>query len=180
MGDEDRRDNLVGAFVLEIADRIRQATEAAIGHSGATAAGLVTIAQFPDGTVEDLRKAIGLSHPATVRVVDRLVAEKLVRRRPADRGPAVALTVTGAGRRKARAILDVRREVLRGALPELSPHEEVTLATILEKALANLADAPDPTLCRLCDKARCRRADCPVVHAQTERGNPPPEFVPLD
>jgi DNA-binding MarR family transcriptional regulator len=177
---DDRGHNLLGAFVLEIADRIRAATEEAIGHSGATAAGLLTIAQFPDGTVEDLRKAIGLSHPAAVRVVDRLVAEKLVHRRPADRGPAVALTATAAGRRKARAILDVRRNVLRGVVPALSPDEEAALTAILEKALAHLADAPDPTLCRLCDKARCRRPDCPVVLQQTERGTPPPEFAPLD
>src|SRR6266540_873100 len=103
---EDRGQNLLGAFVLEVAGRIQRETEAAIGHAGATAAALVTIAQFPERTVEELRRAIGLSHPAAVRVVDRLVEDRLVRRRRAGRGPAVELTATGAGRRRARGILD--------------------------------------------------------------------------
>src|SRR5919197_6568049 len=120
---EDRGQNLLGAFVLEIAGRIQRETDAAIGHTGATAAALVTIAQFPDRTVEELRRAVGLSHPAAVRVVDRLVEQRLVRRRPAGRGPAVALTATPSGRRRARRILDARRRVLAAALPELSAEE---------------------------------------------------------
>lgn len=177
---QDRTQNLLGAFVLEVAGRIQRETEASIGHTGATAAALVTIAQFPERTVEQLRQAIGLSHPAAVRVVDRLAAGKLVRRRPAGRGPAVALTATAAGRRKARAILDIRRAILVDALPVVSDEESATLTGILERALAHLADSPDPVICRLCDTGRCRRAECPVMERQTERGNPPPEFVPLD
>ncbi len=119
MNDDDRLDNLLGAFVLAVADRLRIDTEEAVGHTGAAAAALVMIAHFPDRTVEFLRQAIGLSHPAAVRVVDRLVEQRLVRRRRAGRGPAVALSTTAAGHRQARAILDVRRNVLADALPEL-------------------------------------------------------------
>ena len=97
MNGHDRRDNLLGAFVLAIGDRLRRETEEAIGHTGASAAALITVAQFPDRTIEFLRQAIGLSHPATVRVVDRLVDGGLVRRRPAGPGPAVALRATAAG-----------------------------------------------------------------------------------
>jgi MarR family transcriptional repressor of emrRAB len=176
----DRGQNLLGAFVLEVAGRIQRETEAAIGHAGATAAALVTIAQFPERTVEELRRAVGLSHPAAVRVVDRLAADKLVKRRSAGRGPAVALTATAAGRRRAREILDIRHRVLAEALPELTAEEADTLTGILERALAHLADRPDPVICRMCDAGRCRRADCPVMRRQTERGNPPPEFVALD
>jgi MarR family transcriptional regulator, negative regulator of the multidrug operon emrRAB len=177
---EDRGQNLLGAFVLEVAGRIQRETEAAIGHTGATAAALVTIAQFPQRTVEELRRAIGLSHPAAVRVVDRLAAEGLVQRRPAGRGPAIALIATAAGRRKARQLLDVRRKILADALPAMDDVEGRVLVGILEKALAQLADRPDPVICRMCDTGRCRRADCPVMQRQTERGNPPPEFVALD
>jgi DNA-binding MarR family transcriptional regulator len=99
MTDDARRHNLLGAFVLAVADRIRVETENSVGHSGSAAAALVTIAHFPGRTVEFLRQAIGLSHPAAVRVVDRLVEQGLVRRRPSGPGPAVALTVTTAGRR---------------------------------------------------------------------------------
>src|SRR5262245_14684710 len=116
---EDRGQNLLGAFVLEVAGRIQRETEAAIGHTGATAAALVTIAQFPGRTVEELRRAVGVSHPAAVRVVDRLAAEGLVKRRPGGRGPAIALTATAAGRRKARQILDIRQRILADALPAM-------------------------------------------------------------
>jgi DNA-binding MarR family transcriptional regulator len=177
---DDRRDNLLGAFVLAVADRLRRETEEAVGHSGAAAAALVTIAQFPDRTVEFLRQAIGLSHPAAVRVVDRLVEERLLRRRPAGPGPAVALALTAAGRRRARRILDLRRKVLADALPQLSRAESSTLSAILERALAQMSDSPGTTHCRLCDMGRCRRIDCPVVDRQIELGRPPPEPVPLD
>jgi MarR family transcriptional repressor of emrRAB len=179
MIDDVRRHNLLGAFVLAVADRIRFATEQSVGHSGAAAAALVTIAQFPGRTVEFLRQAIGLSHPATVRVVDRLVEQDLVQRRPAGHGPAVALTVTAAGRRQARAILDVRQSVVGHALPRLRASESATLVAILEKALAHLSDAPGSTICRLCDHGQCRRAECPVAQRQIELGAPPPEPTAL-
>src|SRR3954449_12073737 len=62
-GDDDRLVKLLGAFGLAVADRVRADTEAAVGHSGAAAAALVMIAQFPGRTVEFLRRAVGLSHP---------------------------------------------------------------------------------------------------------------------
>lgn len=181
MSERERRDNLLGAFVLEVAERIRLETEQVIGHTGAAAAALVTIAHFPARTVEFLRQAIGLSHPAAVRVVDRLVEQRLLRRRPGGRGPAVALTATAAGRRQARQILDVRQRVLADALPELSDAESAALASILEKALAHLSDAPGTTTCRLCDQGLCRGSgDCPVARAQADLGVAPPEAVPLE
>jgi DNA-binding MarR family transcriptional regulator len=180
MNDDDRRENLLGAFVLAVADRLRHETEAAIGHTGAAAAALVMIAQYPDRTVELLRRAVGLSHPAAVRVVDRLVDQRLVRRRTAGSGPAVALTPKAAGRRRAREILELRQSVLAEALPELTPAESATLSGILERALERMSDSPGTTICRLCDSRRCRRADCPVVRKQTELGRPPPLPAPLD
>jgi MarR family transcriptional repressor of emrRAB len=177
---EDRGQNLLGAFVLEVAGRIQRETEAAIGHAGATAAALVTIAQFPGRTVEELRRAIGLSHPAAVRAVDRLEEERLVKRRAAGRGPAVALTATAAGRRRARQILDIRHRILAEALPGVSRDEERVLTEVLQRALSGLADAPAPVICRMCDTGRCRRGECPVMERQAERGNPPPQWVALE
>jgi MarR family transcriptional regulator, negative regulator of the multidrug operon emrRAB len=180
MTDDDWLVNMLGAFVLAVADRLRVDTEQAVGHSGAAAAALVMIAQFPDRTVEFLRQAIGLSQPAAVRVVDRLVEQRLVRRRRAGPGPAVALSTTAAGHRQARAILDVRRDALADALPALTRAESATLAKILEKGLAHLSDSPGSRSCRLCDQGRCPRDDCPVVQRQIELGAPPPDPVPLD
>nr|MDP8929022.1 MarR family transcriptional regulator [Actinomycetota bacterium] len=168
MNEADRRDNLLGAFALVVADRLRLETENVVGHTGAAGPALVTIAQFPDRTVEFLRRAIGLSHPAAVRVVDRLVDQRLVRRRPSGRGPALALTATAAGKRQARKILGVRRMVLANSLPELSDEESAALTGILEKALRHVVDSPGTTICRLCDQGRCRRDECPVVGRQIE------------
>jgi hypothetical protein len=92
----------------------------------------------------------------------------------------VALTVTASGRRKARQILDIRQKILADSLPAMDDAEQRVLVGILEKALTQLADRPDPVICRLCDTGRCRRAQCPVMERQAARGNPPPEFVPLD
>jgi DNA-binding MarR family transcriptional regulator len=180
MEEEERRVNMAGAFVLAVADRLRDETEAAVGHTGAAAAALVTIAQFPGRSVEFLRRAVGLSHPAAVRVVDRLVEQGLVRRRAAGRGPAVALTATAAGRRAARRILDVRRRVIAESLPDLSSDEAAALSAILERALEGLAGTPGTTICRLCDMGRCRRVDCPVGEEQIALGRPPPDYVPME
>jgi DNA-binding MarR family transcriptional regulator len=179
MRETERRDNLLGAFVLSVSDRLRRETEEAIGHTGAGAAALVTIAQFPDRPIEFLRQAIGLSHPATVRVVDRLAEQNLVRRRHTGPGPAVALAATAAGRRQARRILEIRQRVIADSLPELSATESEALVAILEKGLGYLSGTPGTTHCRLCDMTRCPRSDCPVVHRQVELGFPPPEPEPV-
>jgi MarR family transcriptional repressor of emrRAB len=179
MNRDDRRDNLLGAFVLSVSDRLRGETEAAIGHTGASAAAMIIVAEFPDRTIEFLRKAIGLSHPATVRVVDRLVEQGLVRKRTAGPGPAVALTATAAGKRQARRILEIRQRVLADSLPDLSPAESDVLAAILERALGHLSESPGTTHCRLCDIRRCPRSDCPVIQKQIELGAAPPEAVPV-
>jgi MarR family transcriptional regulator, negative regulator of the multidrug operon emrRAB len=177
MSDHDRRDNLLGALVLTLADRIRDETEGVLGHAGGAAAALAAIAQQPGGTVEDLRRAIGRSHPASVRIVDRLVELGLVTRRPSGRGPAVALTATAEGRERAREILAVRRRVIGEAMPELAPDEAAALTAILERALEKAAELPrGVTVCRLCDKGRCRRDDCPVARGLAAQGVdlPPP------
>ncbi len=173
----DRRDNLLGALVLTLGDRIREETEGVLGHSGGAAAALAAIAQQPGGTVEDLRRAIGRSHPAAVRIVDRLVELGLVDRRPSGRGPAVALTATAAGRERAREVLAVRRRVICETMPDLAPAEAATLTAILERALEKAAELPrGVTVCRLCDKGRCRRDACPVVRELAQQGVdvPPP------
>jgi MarR family transcriptional regulator, negative regulator of the multidrug operon emrRAB len=179
MSQTDRRDNMLGAFVLAAGDRLRRETEEAIGHTGASAAALITIGQFPGRTIEFLRRAIGISHPAAVRVVDRLVEQGLVRRRAAGPGPAVALTATSAGRRQARRILEIRQRVIADSLPELSAAESATLVEILERALEHLSGSRGTTHCRLCDMNRCPQPDCPVVHRQIELGAPPPEPTPI-
>jgi MarR family transcriptional repressor of emrRAB len=141
----------------------------------------VTIAQYPGGTIEELRRAIHLSHAATVRIVDRLVARGLVRRRSGARGPAVALSTTSDGKRMAREILATRKRILESVLPPLSDEEAATLTTVLERMLVRLAEEParSASICRLCDSA-CRRHRCPVAETQRAIGRTVPDPVPLE
>lgn len=170
---------MLGAFVEAVADTLRAETEQVGGRTGASAAALTTVAQFPDRSVEFLRRAIGLSHSATVRVVDQLVADGLVERRRSGHGPAVAITPTRRGRERARAVSARRRQVLSGILAQLSPAEIDALASILDTTLAHLASERGTTICRLCDQQACRARGCPVVHRQDQLGVPPPPATPI-
>jgi MarR family transcriptional repressor of emrRAB len=172
MADEARRSNLLGAFALAVTDRLRYETEAASGLSGEAAAALAVIAQQPGGTVETLRRAIGRSQPATVRIVDRLAERDYVRRRPSGHGPALALELTVAGRERARELLAARARVLDAVLATLDADAARALEDVLERGLTALADMPAGLMiCRMCDKARCRRTqDCPVVSCLEAQG----------
>jgi MarR family transcriptional repressor of emrRAB len=172
-------ENMLGALALAITDSLRAETEGLVGRSGAAAGALATIAQFPDRSVEFLRRAVGLSHSAAVRLVDQLVDDGLVLRRPSGRGPAVSLTPTEAGRSRARAILGRRKEVLAHALAPLSADEADALAAMLDKVLAQVAADPGTTVCRLCNQQQCRARGCPVVQRQAELGAPPPPATPV-
>lgn len=173
-GDRAALANMVGAFALAMADAIRRESEELIGRTGAAAAALTTLVQFPDRSVEFLRRAIGLSHSATVRVVDQLVDDGLVVRRRAGRGPAVALTPTAAGRATATTVLARRQHVLSSALDGLTDAEAAALTAVLDKLLVRVAGTPETTACRLCDQQRCRSRGCPVVERLTDLGTPPP------
>ena len=88
-----------GAFALALADRIRDATEAAAGMTGAAPAALVALRQFLAGrTTEDLAQATGLTHSGAVRLVDRFVDAGLAERRPGRDGRSLSIVLTASGR----------------------------------------------------------------------------------
>ena len=110
MTSDDRTANLLGALALTLSDRAGAAVHARAGVSGSDAAALVTLRNYAEGEPLDLlRRALALSHPAVVRLADRLQARGLVERhRSASDGRAVALRLTAAGRRAADAALGAR------------------------------------------------------------------------
>jgi DNA-binding MarR family transcriptional regulator len=71
----DRCANLLGAASLSVAGAVRDAVERTVGLGGAVPAALVTIDAFPRHNIEQLRAALGISQPGTVRLVDRLEGE---------------------------------------------------------------------------------------------------------
>lgn len=167
----DHDDNVVGAVMLLVADRMREAVEAATGHRGAHPAALTALHGWANGSsIEALARGLNLSHSRTVRVVDDLVEERLaVRAASPDDARQVLVQLTGAGTRAAVAVLAARAEALEGFLGALPEGERKGLAaaaeTILAATVESRADAR--VTCRLCDLEACghRTGECPVTRA---------------
>jgi DNA-binding MarR family transcriptional regulator len=163
-----RAGNLLGAIAVVLGHRVERAAQAASGRAGGRAAALATLAQWPGGTIEQLRHVLGLSHSATVRVVDGIVVDGLAERRAVGGGPAIRPVLTEAGIACAREVLEARREVIDAALGGL-PDDDVAA---LNRALESLLDAitvDRPTgdwVCRLCELAACPQDRCPVAIRQ--------------
>jgi len=167
---DERTANLLGALALTLADRAGAAVHAGAGVSGSDAAALVTLRNYAEGEPLDLlRRALALSHPAVVRLADRLQARGLVERHRSDRdGRAVGLRLTPAGRRAADAAAAARADAIAAALSTLDAGERRVLAPMLERMLG--AQTTDATaslvICRMCDPDVCGHPDrCPVTQA---------------
>src|SRR4051794_30491020 len=105
----DRLANLLGVTALAAADRLGD------GRGSASAA-LVHLQAHPGGSVESLRRVLGISQPAAVRLVDRLAAEGRLERLPGADRRTLSLRLTPAGERAAGAVLARRAEALRDLL----------------------------------------------------------------
>jgi MarR family transcriptional repressor of emrRAB len=177
-----RESNLLGALALALSDRMRESTEAAAKHTAAAPAALVALHEFLGGrSVDDLRRAIGLTHSGAVRLVDRMVAQGYVERRPGADGRSVALQLTAGGHRAARRILAARAGALDDLLGQLSEADHRALTRITEKmlraiTLQRLAERRRNRppiggwMCRLCDFQACGRPQgaCPAANAASE------------
>src|SRR5262249_42889960 len=125
--------NVVGALSRAMIDSIDEATFALGDHNPTAIAALVHLSKYPGESVDGLRKPLQLSHPGCVRLVDRLAHARLVERRPAVDGRAVALHPTRAGMTAARAVLRKRAEALDAAVGALSTAEQQTLGRLVAK-----------------------------------------------
>jgi len=158
----DRTANLLGTVGLAVADRIAEAAREVLHHAGETPAAVVVIGYGLGPSNDQLRRILGLSHPGAVRLVDRLVADGLVERRPGQDRRAIALHLTPAGDALRAALLKGRLATIRPLLAPLTGAEQDMLAALLHKLLAGLpnTDLERCTLCRLCDDSVC--TDCPI------------------
>jgi DNA-binding MarR family transcriptional regulator len=161
---DERTGNLLGALALTVADRIA---------TGSDAAALITLRNYAEGEPLDLlRRALALSHPAVVRLADRLQERGLVERRRSERdGRAVALRLTPAGRKAADDALAARASAIDDVLAPLDASERQALEAMLERMLATATTDATASLviCRLCDPDVCGHpARCPVTQAARE------------
>ncbi len=158
-----RTANLLGAAVLGLHDELRQSVEKRSGRSGEAPAALCALGHQPGLSNDALSRLLGLTHTGTVRLIDRLVADRLVERRPALRDKrGVALYLTAVGETVRREILEDRGAALEPLVSRLSACEQETLATLLGKLLTAVSrdDTHKLRICRLCDGGVC--TNCPI------------------
>ena len=160
-----REGQLLGALSLAVADELRAAAEGASGQIAAAPAALVALHDLLDGrSVDRLRRAVGLTPSGGVRLVDRLVADGYVERRPGPDARTLAVALTPEGRRVARDVLAARTAAVEAVLAPLDDDERATLERLHEKLIAGLpavgsrsavgASAATPRGCAACATRR--------------------------
>jgi DNA-binding MarR family transcriptional regulator len=168
---EDITSNLLGALGVAVTDHIRAGIDAVGEHGGQSGAAITAIGILPGLSVGELASILALTHPGTVRLVDRLVAEDLVEKASAPNDArALALKLTPLGKQRRREILGQRGRRLQSMLDVLSATEHRQLDVLLRKILRGLAvDRRQAyTVCRYCDAGPCFRNGCPVDEGCTE------------
>jgi len=158
----DRTANLLGVVGLAVAGGIEAMAREVLSHAGETPAALVVIGYGTGPSIDQLRRILGLSHPGAVRLVDRLVADTLVERRPGQDRRAVSLYLSPQGIDLRERLLQGRLAAIRPLLAPLTDDEQDMLGALLHKMLSSMetSDLERRTLCRLCDDRVCH--DCPI------------------
>jgi len=170
-----RQANLLGALAIAAVDRLHEARADEDGRGLTATAALNHLRLRPGQNIDFLARVLHISHPATVRLINRLEAEGLVERRPdEDDARSRALALTPAGQRAALAAARQRLEVLGQMLSPLTAAERRQLEPVLEKLLGALTMARWDArhICRLCDFPTCEMPACPVDQAIPEPGLP--------
>lgn len=171
----DELANRLGALALRLGDLIETAvTEAgAVSLSAATA--LSALDRFLDRpNIGQLGDVLGLSSSATVRLVDGLVAEELVRRSPGETDARQStLQLTPRGRSTAKRIVAARRDVLTRALEPVTGERRELLVGAVDDLLVGLVTEPTHRgwMCRLCSTVDCgadRGQPCPITQTALE------------
>jgi DNA-binding MarR family transcriptional regulator len=162
-----RTANLLGALASEVADRLERGIKLHPNQTDSVAAALNVIVLYEGCSNSHLSRALKLSHPATVRLIDKLELEGAVERRDTKDKRAVALFLTKKGKTRAKNLLLSRCEALRGMISPLTIREQNQLTQLLEKLLHPLvqSDQDGDYICRLCDTIACPPDSCPVHQA---------------
>lgn len=156
--------NLVGALSLSITDRLGDAAVEVAPPAGELSEALVVIAMENDISIKRLAQRLRLSHPGTVRMVDRLEKAGWVTRGPGQDGRTLGLVLTDAGRQTVAQFCALRAGHLEGLLKVLTPKERRELRPIAEKLLRALTTdlVAAYANCRMCDTDMCKARGCPV------------------
>lgn len=170
MATEPEIANLLGALSLAVMDQIEQGARDVIGRAGETPAALIVIGYGPI-TNDKLRRILGLSHSGTVRLVDRLVSDRLVERRSGKDDREIALHLTAKGAASRKELLSSRISAVASFLDVLSPSERKRLRELIRDVLArqDTSEIDRFTICRMCDNAVCSNCPLPTTVSKRDR-----------
>jgi MarR family transcriptional repressor of emrRAB len=160
-----RGQNLLGALVTAVNDRMQWQAEKAIGLGGQMPAALVTIGHNYGESVEFLSEILQMSHSGCVRLVDKLDELGLIERRPGRDRRSLSLYLTPKGRELKREVLRARRQALDTVFGSLDSPQRANLVELMEvmlKAMTHCKNDAD-IICRLCEEQTCAQSHCPVT-----------------
>jgi DNA-binding MarR family transcriptional regulator len=168
-----RLENLIGAFALALTDQLLGAGSASPGSVSERAA-LVTLHVHADRPVSWLGQVLGLTSSGVTRLVDRLVAGGWVTRAPGRDARSRQLTLSAAGRDRARVVLRARSEAMAAAVHGLSDADRAEFERLLGLVVRGLTVDADEALrvCRLCDRGACAAGGvgCPLADPDGRTG----------
>lgn len=159
----DRLINLFGALVQCVSDELRGAISQRFPAGGETAAALSLIGHEPGMSIDQIGKALRLSHAGAARVVERLLARNFVSKSPfADDRRVTHVRLTAIGQAERKTLLNRRSTVIAELLAAVSDTELAALERIAETILVSVPrdKVSSRTTCRFCDAAKC--TDCPT------------------
>jgi MarR family transcriptional repressor of emrRAB len=164
-----RTANMLAALAGEITERVEATLKTHPNQTDSASAALNIMGFWEGITNTQLSRALGLSHTATVRLVDKLEAQGFVEAREGKDKRATHLYITPAGREAVLPGLVARCAAVKGYLEVLSAAEERQFADLLEKLMKPIGtDAYRVShFCRLCEFTACPGDQCPM-HANME------------
>ncbi len=161
-----RIENVLGSVASAISDAVQAAVDEAAGHTAAGPAALTALRIHRGCSVDHLAGVLGLTHSGTVRLIDRLEADGLIRRGQGQDARVVTLELTAKGARRATRVSEARAAAVQEFLGNLDPAERQVLMGLLEKVVATGMEAWDEVQhrCRLCDLEACHAGgeSCPL------------------
>ena len=132
--------------------------------SPSTVAAILTLHFHAPLTGTRLSRILGLSQPATARLLEKLRDAGLVKRHPKRDGKDIDLSLTAAGEARAGALLGKREAALKALLAPLSAEKAALLSALLDDMLPQAVGSREDArfLCRFCDHGICDGAACPI------------------
>ena len=160
-----REINLLGALAVALADGQRDVMRQASGLSDSEVAALNVVGNGRGMTIGQVRAALGLTHPGTVPVVDRLVAAGMVTRTPVGRTVSLDVTLDGGRAFAAQKLARVTWLTPFAAALEAEGIEDVEAVLDVLLGLTQRSFEEGEHVCRLCDESVCPQESCPVTLA---------------